>query len=300
MELPFGGGGSGETKDSICGVEVLQPARGYRFNLDSVLLAHFAGRSGRVGPTMDLGTGSGVIPLILAGKLGYPEVMGLEVQPRLFELARRSVQLNRLERRISLVLGDIREVAGRFGRTAFSMVISNPPYRAPTSGSRSPSSERALARHELACTLGDVAEAAAYLLAPRGSFSLVYPASRLGEAIEALRSRRLEPRRLRVVFSRADRPASRILLEAVKGGSAPLSVLPPLIVHPGPGAAVSEEVRQMLLSPPHQGDARRAALGGPARLMESQGAREAGTTAPSRAGAGAAATPARASRQAEG
>jgi tRNA1(Val) A37 N6-methylase TrmN6 len=227
--------GEGETLDAICGgeVRVLQSATGYRFNLDPVLLAHFAvGVPGAArGPVMELGTGAGVIPLILARKFGRREITALEVQPSLYELAQRNVHLNRCERRISLVLGDLRKAERKFQAGAFAHVICNPPYRARESGRISPEEEKAIARHELMCELGDVLHAAAHLLRERGAFSVIFPTARLGELVEGLRARRLEPKVLRMVHARPDRPAKLMLLQAVKGGRAHLEVMPPLVVH---------------------------------------------------------------------
>jgi tRNA1(Val) A37 N6-methylase TrmN6 len=237
---------AGETLDGICrgAVRVLQRARGYRFNLDPLLLAHFAADEPQRGPAIDLGTGSAVIPLILARKFGWTRITGLELQPSLYALAGRNVEINGCERTISLALGDLRRVERLFPRAGFAHVLSNPPYRAPSRGWTNREQEKAIARHELWCDLEDVARAAQWLLAERGSFHLVYPAARLGELVSALRVERLEPRRLRLVHPRPGRPARLVLLTAHKGVPPELTVLPPLVLHSGDG--FSREVRAML------------------------------------------------------
>ena len=239
----------GETLDAICGgaVRVLQRSSGYRFNLDPVLLAHFAVQApGAIrGPLIELGTGCGVVPLILARKFGREEITAVEVQPSLYALAQRNVHLNRCEQRISLVLGDLRKVAPKFAAGAFAQVVCNPPYRAKEAGRLNPHEEKAIARHEVLCGLEDVARAAAHLLKERGVLSLVFPTARLCELMAVLRDNRLEPKLLRLVHPRPDRPSKLCLLQAVKGGRMNLEVLPPLVVH-GAEKGFSPEVRAML------------------------------------------------------
>jgi tRNA1Val (adenine37-N6)-methyltransferase len=241
--------GAGETLDSICGgqVQIIQRARGYRFNLDPVLLAHHAASEPVRGPIVDLGTGSGIIALILARKFGRRPVTGLELQPSLYALAQRNVQLNRCERSVSLVLGDLRGAASLFPAGSFAQVVCNPPYGARAQGRVNPEEEKAIARHELACSLGEVVGAAEWLLKARGSLELIYPAARLVELLALLRERRLEPRRLRLVHPRGGRPAKLALVSAIKGAGVGLCVAPPLVVHPeGEAAGFTEEVQRML------------------------------------------------------
>ncbi|WAM23144.1 tRNA1(Val) (adenine(37)-N6)-methyltransferase [Myxococcus sp. NMCA1] len=160
---------------------MLQRRQGYRFTLDPLLLAHFAMDEGAAqrGRLMDLGTGCGVIPLVLARKLGRKDITALERQARLFSLAERNVYLNRCEREVPLVQGDLRRVGAQLAAGSFAHVLRNPPYRTRASGRSSVSMEKAIARHELACELQDVVRAADHLLVPRGALFMVYPASRL-------------------------------------------------------------------------------------------------------------------------
>lgn len=243
--------GPGETLDAICGgaVRVLQRRLGYRFTLDPLLLAHFAVEEGGAarGRLMDLGTGCGIIPLVLARRLGRTDITALELQPGLFSLARRNVFLNRCEREVTLVQGDLRRAHEQFPAGSYAQVLCNPPYRARATGRSSLSMEKALARHELTCELTDVSRAAAHLLEPGGRLCLVYPASRFSELVLALKARGLEPRTVRWIHPRADRPAKLVLLHAVKGGRADLMVLPPLVVHADDAHAFTPEVRSMVV-----------------------------------------------------
>ncbi len=247
------------TLDALYGgaVRLLQPARGYRFTLDPVLLAAFAAEGARAwrapgGPAIDLGTGGGIIPLLLARRFGWSRLLGLELQRSLYDLAARNVRLNGCDEQISLVHGDLRRVRALFPRASFGHVLANPPFfRATAGASRTcPDPQRALARHELACRLEDVVAAAAFLLAPRGLFHAVFPASRLDELLSALRGAGLSPKRLRLVHPRGALPARRALVTAAqsggtKGGAA-LEVLPPLILHLDDGPGFSPEVRGIL------------------------------------------------------
>jgi tRNA1Val (adenine37-N6)-methyltransferase len=242
--------GPGETLDAICGgeVQVLQRRTGYRFTLDPILLAHFAvfESGAHRGRLMDLGTGSGIIPLVLAKRLGCKDITALELQPRLYSLAERNVYLNRCEQQVTLVQGDLRQVEQFFVAGTFTHVVSNPPYRACTTGRSSLTVEKALARHEVACELPDVARAARYLLAPRGGLCVVYPAARFAGLAGVLREHGLEPKTARMVHPRADRPAKLVLLHAVKGGRADLMVLPALVLHSEDEHAFTEEVSAMV------------------------------------------------------
>lgn len=240
----------GETLDAICGgaVRILQPARGYRINLDPILLAHFAHASSRglQGKAIDLGTGSGIIPLVLARKFGKGELTGLELQPSLRRLAERNVELNGAEGRIRVVQADLRKVGSLFPAGAFSHVLCNPPYGRIHSGRLNPSAQKAIARHELCCSLQDVCAASAHLLRDGGSLWLVYPAPRLMEALRALADDRLAPRRLQLVHPFSDEKARLALVQAVKGGRNPLTVCAPLWLHERGRSGFSFAVAAML------------------------------------------------------
>ncbi|HEY8210397.1 MAG TPA: methyltransferase [Myxococcaceae bacterium] len=241
----------GETLDTICGdIRILQPVRGERFTLDPLLLAHFAAAHRPRGKTVDLGTGSGVIALVLARRFGRQGITALELQPRLYALAARNVALNGLEREVAVVLGDLRHAARTLGAGAFAQVVCNPPYHPCAAGPPSAHGERAIARSEVACSLGDVAASAALLLREGGELCLSHRAGRLAELLEALRARRLEPRRLRLVHPRVGRPATVALVGAVKGGRGELEVEPPLYLHLSASAELSPEVRRMIIPGP--------------------------------------------------
>lgn len=244
VELPLGAA-EDESLDSISGVRILQRKTGYRFNLDPILLAHFASESGLRGPAIDLGCGSGIIPLLLAKRFGLRSVTGVEIQPQLYSLAQRNVQLNRCERRIALVNGDLRRIQRMFPAGAFSSVICNPPYRPARNGHQSPEAEKAIARHELFCSLKDVVCAASHLLTHRGTFHVIYPASRTAMLFHALCAKKLLPRVMRLVHPKGRGDAKLVLMTAVKAETTELHVRPPLILHLD-DAKYTDEVNRML------------------------------------------------------
>lgn len=239
---------SGETLDTLAAfrVKILQPREGYRFSLDPLLLCAFAeiGVRARV---CDLGTGSGVMPLLLAKAGKGREFVGIELQEELAERARRSVALNGLEDRIRIVSADLRDLPGEFAAASCDVVMTNPPYRKPSSGRVAPGAERGAARFELAGGLTDFLRTAAFLLKNGGSFYLIYLAERLAELCDEMRTFRLEPKRLRMVHSRMGEPAKLVLVEGRRNARTGLTVEAPLIVYKeGKGRDYSEEMAALL------------------------------------------------------
>ena len=221
-----------ETLDALFGgaLKLHQKKRGYRFSLDSLLLADFATiRPGN--RVIDLGTGNGVMPLILAYRYPSISVTGVEIQRAMADRAERNVRLNGYEDRISIACMDISSATGHFMPESFDSVICNPPYRAASSGRLSPSREKQIARHELKASLDDFVQVAAFLLKNKGRFACIHLGDRTVDLLTAMRGAAIEPKRLRVVHPFAAAEASMILVEAVKAGRRGLDVLPPLIVY---------------------------------------------------------------------
>lgn len=212
------------------GLRIIQHPGRFPFGLDAVLLAHFAPvrRRDRV---LDLGTGCGVIPLLLAARHPEAQITGLEIQAETAEMASRSVALNGLTERIRIDCGDYRQVGRIYGHGQFDLVTINPPYREPSRGHVSPAAARATARHELSSTLADGVAAAAQAVRFGGRVAIVFLPERLAELMQHHQAQRLEPKRLRLVHPRAGRPAKLLLLEAVKGGGPGLTVEPPLLLY---------------------------------------------------------------------
>ena len=200
------------------GYVIIQDQERFCFGMDAVLLSGFA-RVKDGGSVLDMGTGTGIIPILLEAKTNASHLTGLEIQPDSADMARRSVALNGLEEKISIVEGDIKE-AGH--------------------GLTNPEAPKAIARHEVKCTFEDVAAQAAKLLKPGGNFFLVHRPFRLAEIIVTLARYRLEPKRMQLVYPFADKEPNMVLLEANRGGRSRLKVEKPLIVYREPGVYTDE------------------------------------------------------------
>ncbi len=226
------------------GYRIIQSKTGFCFGMDAVLLSGFIceGLSHTTESTkiIDLGTGTGIIPLLLHAKTNSRDLTGLEIQERSADMAQRSVDLNDLGADIKIVQGDICNAKEIFGKAVFDVVTSNPPYMKPAGGLTNPEDAKAIARHEIKCTFADVASQAAALLKPQGKLFIVHRPERLAELVDTLRENKLEPKRLRMVHSFKDSQATMVLIEASKGGNTFLKVDPPLIIYQSKGVYTDE------------------------------------------------------------
>lgn len=220
-------------------IRVRQYRDGYRFSVDSVILAHHVAAA-PAERFLDLGTGCGIMPLIIAVRNPNASVTGIEIQEDLADLAAANVLENRLTERIGIRHLDMTRLARRDVVGPVDMVFSNPPYRRMRSGRMNPNRQKAAARHEIHATLTQVVATAARMLDLGGRFALVYSAERLAELLSELRGRDLEPKWLRAVHSRAAAPAKLVLVEALKGGRSGMTVGPPLVVYKADGDYTAE------------------------------------------------------------
>jgi tRNA1Val (adenine37-N6)-methyltransferase len=237
-------------------VTLVQPARGFRSSLDPILLAAFV--TPRFGRFVDIGCGTGALAFLLAAIDEMATGVAVEIQPRLAALAGTGLIRNGFADRIQILRADARSACGQppLTRGGFDLVVTNPPYRAVRDGVPSPDPERAQANHEVTLALDDWLDVAAALVHPAGRVAVVYPAARVPDLVSGLERRGLAPARLRLCHPRLDRPASRVLIEAVGAASATLLRLPPLILHE-PDGQYSAEVRAMLGDvTPRSGNAR--------------------------------------------
>jgi tRNA1Val (adenine37-N6)-methyltransferase len=207
--------------------------------MDAVLLSGFARvKEGEL--AIDLGTGTGIIPILLEAKYEGKHYTGLEIQKEVADMASRSVALNNLEKKVSIVEGDIKEAGKIFGLASFDVVTSNPPYMNDAHGLKNPDLPKAIARHEVLCTLDDVVRQAAGLLKPGGRFYMVHRPHRLIEIITTLTKYKLEPKRMKMVHPFVDKEANMVLIEAVRGGRSMIKVEAPIIVYKEPGVYSDE------------------------------------------------------------
>ena len=212
------------------GYRIIQDRERFCFGLDAVLLSGFA-KVKKGERVLDLGTGTGIIPILLEAKTEGGYFAGLEIQPESADMARRSVALNHLSQKIEIVEGDIKEASEIFGGAAFHVITTNPPYMTENHGLKNPKDAKAVARHEVLCTLDDVLRESAKVLMPQGRFYMIHRPRRLVEILTLMRQYQIEPKRIQMVHPFADKEANMVLIEGRKGGGAMMKVMEPLIVY---------------------------------------------------------------------
>lgn len=212
------------------GYRIIQNPEKFCFGMDAVLLSGFA-RVKTGAKVLDMGTGTGIIPILLEGKTKASHLTGLEIQEESADMARRSILLNHLEEKIDIVTGDIKEAGNLFQAASFDVVTCNPPYMIGQHGIANPDTPKAIARHEVLCTLEDVIKNAALLLKPGGYFFMVHRPFRLAEIITMMTKYKLEPKRMRLVHPYVDKEPNMVLIEGCRGGKSRMTVEKPLIVY---------------------------------------------------------------------
>ncbi len=211
------------------GYRIIQDPDRVCFGMDGVLLSGFA-TAKKGDEVLDLGTGTGIIPILMEAKTDAAHFTALEIQAESAQMAERSVCLNDLQDKIRIVEGDIREADRLFKRSSFDVITCNPPYMIAGHGAVNPQEPKAIARHEVACTLEDVVGQTARLLKPGGSFFMVHRPFRLAEIISLLVDYKLEPKRMQLVYPYLDQEPNMVLIQAVRGGKAHMRVEKPLIL----------------------------------------------------------------------
>lgn len=221
------------------GYQIIQNENGFCFGMDAVLLSGFA-KVKRDENVLDLGTGTGIIPILLEAKTEGRHFTGLEIQETSADMAQRSVCLNDLNEKVEIIRGDIKEATDLFGKASFDVVTSNPPYMTGQHGLVNPDMPKAVARHEILCTLEDVIGQASALLKENGRFYMVHRPFRLAEIMVTMSRYRLEPKRMKLVYPFVDKEPNMVLIEGLKGGRPRVTVEKPLIVYEKPGVYTSE------------------------------------------------------------
>lgn len=221
------------------GLKIIQKTDGFCFGMDAVLLSGFA-HVKRGEKVLDMGTGTGIIPLLLSAKTQGERFTALEIQKEIAEMAARSVAMNHLEDKIEIVNGDIKEASRIFGGASFDVVTTNPPYMNDAHGLKNPTEVKAISRHEVLCTLDDVVREGAKVLKSGGRMYMVHRPHRLIEIITAMKQYKLEPKRMCMVHPFKDKEANMVLIEAVKGGGSWLKMEAPIIVYKEPGVYTDE------------------------------------------------------------
>lgn len=233
--------GQGERIDELQrnGYVIIQDPSRFCFGMDAVLLSGFA----NVKPgekVLDLGTGTGIIPILLEAKTRGRHFTGLEIQTESAEMARRSVQLNHLESKIDIVTGDIKDASRLFGASSFDVITTNPPYMIDSHGIKNELDAKTIARHEVLCTLEDLIRESAKILPPKGRFYMVHRPFRLAEIFCMMTNYKIEPKRMKLVYPYVDREPNMVLIEGLRGGKSRMTVEKPLIVYQKDGKYTDE------------------------------------------------------------
>lgn len=221
------------------GYQIIQDKNRFCFGMDAVLLSGFA----KVKPgetVLDLGTGTGIIPILLEAKTDGAHFTGLEIQPDSADMARRSVALNRLEQKVDIVTGDIKDASKLFGASSFDVITTNPPYMIGQHGLQNPDEAKAIARHEVLCTLEDIMRESSKLLKPKGRFYMVHRPFRLSEIFCCMTKYGIEPKRMKLVHPFIDKEPNMVLIEGLHGGNPRMTVEKPLIVYKEQGKYTDE------------------------------------------------------------
>lgn len=226
-------------------LRIIQSPSVFAFSLDAVLLAKFAYLPIQKGNIIDLCTGNGVIPLLISTRT-KANITGVEIQERLYDMAKRSIGYNKLEEQINIIHGDLKDMPKELGYNTFDVVTCNPPYFPVSETNIINEREHfAIARHEIYCTLEDCIRVSSQLVRPGGKVAFVHRPGRLLEMLELMRKYRVEPKRLRFVYPKLGKEANTILIEGTKDGKPDLKILPPLIVYEENGN-YTEEVNEIL------------------------------------------------------
>lgn len=218
---------------------IIQNPEKFCFGMDAVLLSGFA-KVKKGEKAIDLGTGTGIIPILLEAKTQGEHFTGLEIQPESADMARRSVLLNHLEEKIDIVEGDIKTASQQFGAATFDVVTSNPPYMTAQHGLTNEDQAKTIARHEVLCSLEDVIRESSRLLKPGGRLYLVHRPFRLAEIISLMVQYKVEPKRMQLVHPYADKEPNMVLIEGLRGGRPRMTVEKPLVVYKEPGKYTDE------------------------------------------------------------
>lgn len=224
------------------GYKLIQKPRGFCFGVDAVLLSDFA-RVKKGQRVLDLCSGSGVIPILLAAKTEGNAFTGLELQEAYADMANRSVLMNQLQDKVNIICGDVKDIKELFLGASFPVVTVNPPYMTEHHGLTNFYEPKTIARHEVALSLEDVIAGASYVLPESGSFFMIHKPFRLAEIFRVMKQYHIEPKRMRLVHPYVDKEPTMVLIEGLKGGRERITIEPPLVIYEKPGVYTEEIYR---------------------------------------------------------
>ncbi|AGC68236.1 methyltransferase type 11 [Thermoclostridium stercorarium subsp. stercorarium DSM 8532] len=227
MEQPFLREGERLDDLQLNGLKIIQKIDGFCFGIDAVLLSDYV-RVEKGSKIVDLGTGTGILPLLLSQKTEASHITGIEIQPDIADMAKRSVEYNNLGDKVKIIEGDFLKAVEWFGVGYFDAVVTNPPYRKVGTGLINPSDNKAVSRHEIHCTLESIISVSSKLLKYHGRFFMVHRPERLVEIFYWMREYKIEPKSIRMVYPKPGKPANLVLIYGLKGGNPQLTVDEPL------------------------------------------------------------------------
>lgn len=225
------------------GLYIIQKKNTFRFGTDAVLLSSFVAshiKYKKKTSIVDMGTGSGIIPILLSAKTDAEKILGIEIQEPIAKMAQRSIEGNNLDNKISIINGDIKNAKSILGAASYDIVVSNPPYSKVNSGYINSEDGKAISRHEVCCTLMDLLKSSINLLKPQGEFFMVHRPERLTDIIDSMREVKIEPKILRMVTPKAGKAPTLILIKGIKNANSGLRILPELIIYNDDGSYTKE------------------------------------------------------------
>jgi tRNA1Val (adenine37-N6)-methyltransferase len=224
-------------------LKIIQKKEAFRFGMDAVLLSSFVSVKKNQN-VLDIGTGTGIIPILLAAKTQAKLIVGIEIQEEIASMARRSVEGNGLDDRIKIITGDIKDYSLKLNPATFDVVVTNPPYIRAQSGLTNPTEAKAVSRHEIACTLDDILINGAKSLKPKGLFYMIHRPERLTDILEGMRKVKIEPKLLRFICSWENQAPVLLLIKGLKDGNPGIKIMPDLVIYESQGN-YTREVRDL-------------------------------------------------------
>lgn len=222
------------------GLKIIQNKEGFCFGIDSVLLSDFAKDIKKGAKVLDLGTGTGIISILLCGKTDLKEIIGVEIQEEVYDMAKRSAELNNLENRFKVINEDIKEISKKFPANSFDAIVTNPPYKRENSGLQNENKAQLISRHEVMCNIEDIAKVASNFLNSNCSIYMIHRPDRLVDIIQALKKYKLEPKNIRFIYPKINKEPNLVLIKATKNGKPFLKVEKPLFVYNEDGSYCKE------------------------------------------------------------
>ena len=222
------------------GLKIIQNRSGFCFGIDSILLSDFAKDIKKESEVLDLGTGTGIISILLCGKTKLKHITGVEIQEDVFKMAKKSIELNNLENRFKIINEDIKNLSKIFPANSFDAIVTNPPYKKENTGLTSNDKTQLISRHEVMCNIENIAKISSYLLKSNCSIYMVHRPDRLVDIIQSFKKYKLEPKKIRFVYPKIGKEPNLILVKATKGAKEFLKVENPLIVYNEDGTYTDE------------------------------------------------------------